>query len=424
MTLEPTTVRPLVESWSERAAAAWPADEEQEVVDAIVELSASVTPHVVLDQPLGAREQELLLARTLAYLQDALAQVAAGLRHQWRIDAPRPRTGSTEPALGLRSATLEELEALPGIDEALAERIARLLATRPDVTDLRALLAIDGIGPARLAALEASAYLDRPRPLLVSATTWAFALRPGIDTFLDVLEHGDLTVVHGDQSTAARRLQAPAASPAARLGGFVRAVAERVRRRASLVDGVIASEGLRWLDREAARRQRLGSLAPVTGGVLIGSAYVDAVEQIIEGATTSLDLMVFLGTATEGRGGKPGSLRLVEALEAAAARGVDVRVILDQDDRGEPYGSYWINRPLVQRLLASAVRVRLDDQDTLLHSKLLVADAAVVVVGSHNWTRAGLDDAHELSVVVDGAATAEPFARRFDALWDALPDVQ
>jgi len=65
----------------------------------------------------------------------------------------------------------------------------------------------------------------------------------------------------------------------------------------------------------------------------------------------------------------------------------------------------------------------LDNEDTLLHSKVLVVDDQTCVVGSHNWTRAGFTRTHELSVIVENATVAAAFRKRFDLLWDSLPAV-
>ena len=65
-------------------------------------------------------------------------------------------------ALGVRAATIDELIALPGIDDALAERIARFAAQSPDFADIDALNDVDGIGPDRVRELKQVAYRDVP----------------------------------------------------------------------------------------------------------------------------------------------------------------------------------------------------------------------------------------------------------------------
>ncbi|MCP3855407.1 MAG: hypothetical protein GY698_11835 [Actinomycetia bacterium] len=176
-----------------------------------------------------------------------------------------------------------------------------------------------------------------------------------------------------------------------------------------------------WLS----RADKLGALdaaiSPASGQVLVNADYVSAVRTLLDGAAQSIRVMLFLGTPAEGDALAPGPLRLVESLEERAAAGVSVRLILDQDDGGEPFGSLFINQALVDRLASTAVEVRFDPEDTLLHSKVVVVDDQVAVVGSHNWTRSGFNNTHELSVLYVAPAVAAAFGTRFDSLWASLP---
>lgn len=422
MTLDPMSVEPLVEAWSRGRAIAWTAHEKIAVATALQTLSDQVTPHVVIDDAGAAmRVQEILVDRAIDALEAWLCRAAAALRHSLGVQAPRMVPGGTALALGLRSASHAELEALPGVGEELAAEIGRHLALHPGRVEVDELLAVDGIGPQRLELLRRYAYVDQPRVRLVSPSLWSFALDPGIDTFLEVLENTDLAFSYGDHTAIVRRLPTMGGSVAQRLTHMIEVVTEQLERRAAMVDGVVASAAMRRLERHDKRATLLGASTSVRGQLLVDAHYVAAVEDVIDGARTRVSLMVFLGTAAAGIPGHPGPLVLIDALEAAVARGVTVRVILDQDDGGEPYGSYWINRPLLQRLRQSGIEVRFDREDVLMHSKVLVVDGRTAVVGSHNWTRTGFNDAHELSVLLEGEAVAASFEARFAALWAQLP---
>lgn len=422
MTLHATTVRPVVENWSNSRSTPWTNEEQVSVVEALVELSAVVTPRIVPDVPLtNERVQEIFLDRVVDGLEASLGQLAAPIRAELGVDAPTLRAGTATPALGLRSASHGELEALPVLGPVLAKEVARFLAANPGVDEHDALRSISGIGEVGVDTLRPLTYFDRPRQLLVSPTKWAFALEPSVETFLALFDATDLVFVRGDQNTVARRLTSQSnGSTAARFATFIQELDSRARLRSSAVDGILASAAERRLRRHAKRKVLLAATTNVSGGLLVNSDYVDAVAGAIEAATVSLSLMVFLGTASTGTTDGPGPLRLIEAMEAAAARGVNVRVVLDQDDGGQPYKSVWINRPLAERLATSGVEVRFDQKDVLLHSKVLVVDDEVAVVGSHNWTRAGFNDTHELSVLLRGQTIARAFGERFDALWTSL----
>ncbi|MCX4240478.1 phospholipase D-like domain-containing protein [Paraliomyxa miuraensis] len=422
MPLSVTSVEPLVDRWSSVGLVSWTATEKAMVVDALLELSALVTPRVVPDEPRAmAREQDVLLARTIAALEAWLGRAAAALRRDLGIDTPMLVPGTTRRALGLRSATRAELEALPGVGDELADAIAHHLALHPELADVGDLLEVDGIGTQRLGLLRRLTYLDRPRIRLVSPSLWSFALEPRVETYLELLEQTDLVLSFGDHTALERRMPTLGLTMPQRLTQTLALVAEHTQHQAAMVDGVLASEALRSLERHERRAAMLGRLSPVSGKLLVNASYVSVVEDVIHAATSRVSLLMFLGTTAIDTAERPGPLALIEALEAARDRGVQVRVILDQDDGGEPYGSAWINRPLLQRLRDSGVEARFDREDVLLHSKVLAVDRYTVVVGSHNWTRTGFHDAQELSVLLRGEAVAQAFEARFDALWHSLP---
>lgn len=422
MPLDEATVVPVVDAWSASLAAPWTDSQKDQLVDRLVELSSHVVPHLVMDVALShARQQEYLLGRTLARVEDWLTMVAASHRRTFKLDAIRHNPGTEEASLGLRSATLAEIEALPGVGGALAVDIGRYLAGRPGSDELKDLLEINGIGPTRLAQLQRVAYLDQASVGFASPALWAFVMSPTVPNAVALLERSDFSLMYGDHNAVARRIAGAVGSLYERFAAFLELVTKRAELASTPTGGSLASQADRWVRRHRLRADRLAATEPSTGMLLVNEAYVDATKAVIDNANTSLELMVFLGTAAAGDGNDPAPLPLVEALEAAAARGVDVRVILDQDDGGEPYKSFFINKPLVDRFKANGVSVKFDEKDTLLHSKVLIADGATTIVGSHNWTRAGFNRTHELSVQIENNGVANTFHARFEALWNQLP---
>lgn len=96
---------------------------------------------------------------------------------------------------------------------------------------------------------------------------------------------------------------------------------------------------------------------------------------------------------------------LLEALAAAAARGVDVRVLLD-------CGAGWNGAPDEKHLAPAkwlsghGVRVVLDEADRTTHAKILVVDGERILAGSHNWTGSALSTNREVSWLVSDPAAA------------------
>jgi len=415
MSLDKITARECIEEWSAGLASPWTEQQRAELADQLVNLTNFVEPHLVQDVPLEPeRAQAYFLARTVSHLEDWLVLAAAR-------QFPVSTSGSL---LGLRSATQQEIESLPGIGSELAADIRHRLTMRPPVRDLETLREVRGIGAERVEQLQATSYLEEPVAALVSPTMWTFASVPNIPHALALFETSDVSFVFGDSNAIERRLPAVDTGSYERFSAFIAFVADRAQVSVSGAAGSLASEAIRWLNRHERRQQLLASTQKTTGALLVNDAYVEATKAAIEAATTSVSLMVFLGTASDGEAGQA-PLPLVEALEAAANRpGIKVNVILDQDDDGKPYKSALINRALAKRLQASAVQVKYDTKETLLHSKVLVVDRKVCVVGSHNWTRTSLTRTHELSVLLESAVVAGEFQDRFDALWGVLPDLQ
>jgi phosphatidylserine/phosphatidylglycerophosphate/cardiolipin synthase-like enzyme len=137
----------------------------------------------------------------------------------------------------------------------------------------------------------------------------------------------------------------------------------------------------------------------------------NAVLPLIEAATRTLDVAMFFFTSEV----------LADALLSAAARGVEVRVILDAEGAASRYSQH-------PRLCAQGIRLKIENWGGKSHAKWAVADAelasaASVVFGSMNWTKAGDGLNDENTLVVRNATFAESFAGEFEREWNLLARV-
>ncbi len=136
--------------------------------------------------------------------------------------------------------------------------------------------------------------------------------------------------------------------------------------------------------------------------VLFDQALQPALLAAIEDATERVDVAQYTlydsGSVTV----------LVDALIAAASRGVPVRVLADEvaDDSQET----------LDRLAAGGVETRLDSPATTSHNKLVIADDQAYV-GSHNWSSHAMDQNHEGSVRLTGSDVAGFYRAVFESLW-------
>jgi len=100
--------------------------------------------------------------------------------------------------------------------------------------------------------------------------------------------------------------------------------------------------------------------------------------------------------------------RVINALRAAAGRGVDVRVIID----GETCGTKRL-APVLVLLAQAGVQAGCDYRERIHHNKVVVVDASTVVTGSFNFSKGAERNAENVVVLRNVPA----LAARFLAVW-------
>lgn len=149
----------------------------------------------------------------------------------------------------------------------------------------------------------------------------------------------------------------------------------------------------------------------ILGGPGYERAYVRAAERLISSAQRRCWMVMYVIRPDDNAIGE-----LLRALEATAARGVDVRVLLDR-------GATWKNLPDDKHLAPAAwltehgVRVVLDEIDRTTHAKVLVVDSERILAGSHNWTNSAVTTNREASWLVSDAVAAQ----QIEAWLEAVP---
>lgn len=134
-----------------------------------------------------------------------------------------------------------------------------------------------------------------------------------------------------------------------------------------------------------------------------GDECVAAIRRFIGQTAHHLDVCVF--TVADDR--------LTQALLAAHRRGVQVRLLTDNDkllDRGSD----------VRELHQAGVPVRVDETAYHMHHKFAVADHRAVLTGSYNWTRSAAQYNLENLLITNDPAVVQPYDQEFDRLWEQL----
>jgi phosphatidylserine/phosphatidylglycerophosphate/cardiolipin synthase-like enzyme len=149
-------------------------------------------------------------------------------------------------------------------------------------------------------------------------------------------------------------------------------------------------------------------------GVLSGIEYYRALPALFDDARATIEVCMFhIACASP----QHPTRALIDSLIAAHGRGVEVRVLMDQDREEDPYRSAIINAPAKQLFDQAGVACRFDPADKLLHSKFVIVDGERVIVGSHNWSAGSYFLYDDLSVVIESREIARQFGERFTRLW-------
>lgn len=131
-----------------------------------------------------------------------------------------------------------------------------------------------------------------------------------------------------------------------------------------------------------------------------GPTSLTRVLDVINAAERTLDVCVFTITCNE----------LADAIIAARARGVTVRVISD-DDQANARGSD------LASIGEAGVEVRTDAASTHMHHKYAVIDGETLLNGSFNWTRQAVLGNQENVMVLRDERLASVFAAEFERTW-------
>lgn len=149
---------------------------------------------------------------------------------------------------------------------------------------------------------------------------------------------------------------------------------------------------------------------------LFGSAYYTRVANMIGAATHHVDVCMFHIALPER--GHP-TRRLLDALIRARDNGAAVRVLVDRDRPEDPYLSSVINAAAIAYLAEGGVAVRSDLPEQLLHSKFVLIDDDLALIGSHNWTAGSYFRFDDLTLAIRSAPLVRAQRRRFGGLWSA-----
>lgn len=151
-------------------------------------------------------------------------------------------------------------------------------------------------------------------------------------------------------------------------------------------------------------------LATLTDGTKIKSyfaptddAETNAIVAAINAASTKINMRTFFLTSED----------VVEALEDAKDRGVNVRIILDAASAHNEFS-------LHEGLRTYGISVKVEDWAGTEHCKAFSVDGYIVVLGSQNFTYSGNTSSDENTLYIENRPMATAFDAAFETAWSSI----
>lgn len=167
-----------------------------------------------------------------------------------------------------------------------------------------------------------------------------------------------------------------------------------------------ALEALEWVEdfvKLLAHAEPATAGAPARACFSPGDACLRTILSELERTRKTADICVF--TITDDR--------ISQAILVAHQRGVQVRVITDNDKQYDGGSD-------VDRLRRAGIALKVDETEHHMHHKFAVLDGATLLNGSYNWTRSACAFNEENLVVTTDAKLVHTFSRHFEGMWSAL----
>jgi phosphatidylserine/phosphatidylglycerophosphate/cardiolipin synthase-like enzyme len=136
---------------------------------------------------------------------------------------------------------------------------------------------------------------------------------------------------------------------------------------------------------------------------IIGKEFPQIVVPLIDSAKKSIKVVVFDWRWYPQDPANPVQL-FNQAFVRAARRGVEIEAIANNDE-------------IVKTLLDQGIKAKRVLLKTIIHSKLIIIDGKIVVIGSHNYTQSAFTFNQEISVAISDCSDIDKFNLFFHNLY-------
>lgn len=289
----------------------------------------------------------------------------------------------------INTATANTIKALPSIGKGLAKRIVETRISAGSFKSVEELAQrVSGIGEKSSKAISKLVSFDDP----AKTVCYQFEIRAPFENLFTIF------VTAQPEKTAKKRLKSALMAIATVCAADPHPYAKQLRRHNFFTP-----------------EPPVGKFTcPV--GILRNTEYYYRIIEFLEEAKESIIICMF-HIALPGE--KHPTQKLLNAVATASRAGVDVKVLLDRDRDSDLYQSTVINTAAKSFFDANGVACRYDSAERLLHSKFIIIDDNISIVGSHNWSAGSYFQFDDLSLVHYSNEYTHVLKKRFDELWNA-----
>lgn len=136
--------------------------------------------------------------------------------------------------------------------------------------------------------------------------------------------------------------------------------------------------------------------------------YFPEVQSLLENAEESIHIIIF-EVKYYTRFPNSNEMKILYELANAQKRGVDVKIVTDQ---------FLTDDEAINYLTSKGINIKYDAAGITTHSKLLIIDGEIVVIGSTNWSYYSIDLNHESNAVIKNKQLAREFEEYFEKIWN------
>ena len=152
--------------------------------------------------------------------------------------------------------------------------------------------------------------------------------------------------------------------------------------------------------------------------------YFPKIHQLLEGAEKSIYLLMFSAHYYDRYPDSPSNILLKDLVDAKK-RGLDVRVVLEQEqaERTGIFGEKRVqpehHRMVKTFLDQNNIPCVMDNPEVTLHAKIIIVDGLYTVIGSTNWSYSAMEKNKETAVIIKSPDIAGHYQKYFEEIFNS-----